>query len=163
MLAGKQLISHMSARSPQPPSQTELASRLRAAIGALSRGLRQTAAGSELTPSQTSVLFTIVRRGPTGLSELAQIEGINPTMLSRVIAQLRERGLISRSYDPQDRRATVVKATSAGRRTHERIYRERTQAIARHLDSLEQRQLRALENAVPALEELARQVKLRRP
>jgi DNA-binding MarR family transcriptional regulator len=54
----------------------------------LSRRLRPTAAGAAagLTPTRISVLFTIARRGPIRLSELAQAEGLNPTMLSRVIA-----------------------------------------------------------------------------
>ena len=40
----------------------DAADRLRAVIGKLSRRLRPTVAGSALTPSQISVLFTIVRR-----------------------------------------------------------------------------------------------------
>ena len=77
-------------------SQEEQSARLRAVIGRLSRRLRPTVAGSGLTPSQISVLFTTVRLGPIGLSELAAIEGFNPTMLSRLTAQLCDAGLIRR-------------------------------------------------------------------
>ena len=132
-------------------------------IGRLSRRLRPTVAGSGLTPSQISVLFTIVRRGPLGLSELAEIESLNPTMLSRITAQLCDAGLIRRSADPGDRRAAFVVATAAGRRMRERIHRERTQALSAHVEQLDEQQREALWNALPVLEELAERLPGRRP
>jgi DNA-binding MarR family transcriptional regulator len=129
--------------------------RLRAVIARLSRRLRPTLAGSGLTPSQISVLFTIVRLGPLGLSEVAEIESLNPTMLSRVTAQLCDAGLIRRSADPGDRRAAFVQATAAGRKIRERIHRERTQALDRYMEGLDDGQREALRNALPALERLA--------
>jgi DNA-binding MarR family transcriptional regulator len=104
------------------------------------------------------VLFTIVRLGPIGLSELAEIESLNPTMLSRITAQLCDAGLIGRSADPGDRRAAVVRATAAGRRIRERIHRERTRALAAHIEDLEEHQREALWNALPVLEELAQRL-----
>lgn len=139
----------------QTPQAGEQVARLRAVIGRLARRLRPTVAGSSLTPSQTSVLFTIVRRGPLGLSELAEIESVNPTMLSRITAQLCEAGLIDRETDPEDRRAAVVKATPAGRRMRERIHRERTEALSAHVEKLDEREQRALWAALPVLEALA--------
>lgn len=136
--------------------------RLRAAIGKLSRRLRPTVAGSGLTPSQTSVLFTIVRFGPLRLSELAEIESLNPTMLSRIAAQLCEAALIRREADPEDRRAALVRATAVGRRIRERIHRERTEALSAHVEALEQHQREALWNALPVLEELAERLPGRR-
>lgn len=133
----------------------EATARLRAVIGRLSRRLRPTVAGSGLTPSQTSVLFTIVRLGPLGLSELAEIESLNPTMLSRITAQLCDSGLIRRSADPEDRRAAFVQATAAGRRMRERIHRERTLALSAHVEELQEHERRALWDALPVLEELA--------
>jgi DNA-binding MarR family transcriptional regulator len=140
---------------PPERSQPELSTRLRAVTGRLSRRLRPTVAGSGLTPSQISVLFTIVRLGPIGLSELAAIESLNPTMLSRITAQLCEAELIVRSADPGDRRSANVAATSAGRRMRERIHRERTQALSAHVDALDEHQREALWAALPVLEELA--------
>ena len=142
-------------RQQADPAQAEQAARLRAVIGRLSRRLRSTASGSELTPSQISVLFTIVRQGPLGLSELASIESLNPTMLSRIAAQLGELGLITRTADPGDRRAALVAATGAGRRLRERIHRERTQALGAHVQGLSEEQQAALWRALPVLEELA--------
>jgi DNA-binding MarR family transcriptional regulator len=136
-------------------SHEEPGARLRAVIGRLSRRLRPTVAGSGLTPSQISVLFTIVRLGPLGLSELAAIEGLNPTMLSRITAQLCDSGLIRREADPIDLRSANVLATAAGRRIRERIHRERTRALTAHIEQLDEHQRQALWDALPVLEELA--------
>jgi DNA-binding MarR family transcriptional regulator len=140
------------------PVEAESVARLRAVIGRLSRRLRPTVAGSGLAPSQISVLFTIVRLGPLRLSQVAEIESLNPTMLSRITARLCDSGLIRRSADPADRRAAFVEATPAGRRMRERIHRERTQALSRHVQDLDSDQREALWEALPVLEQLAQRL-----
>ncbi len=147
-------VKSVPTTDPEPP-ELESSARLRAAIGRLSRRLRPTVAGSGLTPSQTSVLFSAVRLGPIGLSELAEVESLNPTMLSRITAQLCDAGLISRTADPGDRRAAFVQATATGKRMRERIHRERTQALNAHVGTLDDHQRAVLWEALPVLEELA--------
>jgi len=118
---------------------------------------------SGLTPSEISVLFTIVRFGPLRLSEVAEIERLNPTMLSRIAAQLTEAGLIRRTADPDDRRAALVQTSAAGRRMRERIHRERTRALDAHVQALDDAQREALWQALPVLEELAERLPGPRP
>jgi len=129
--------------------------RLRAVVGRLARQLRPTLAGAGLTPTQISVLFSVARRGPLRLSELAEIEGLNPTMLSRVTAQLADDGLLTRVTDPSDRRAALVDATQRGRRVREKIHRERNQLLSVELDGLSPAERGSIEAALPALEALA--------
>ena len=83
-------------------TDTDTAARLRASVMRLHRRLRPTAAGASagLTPTRLSVLYTVVRLGPIRLSELAAEEGINPTMLSRVIGDLADAGLVTASAIP---------------------------------------------------------------
>jgi DNA-binding MarR family transcriptional regulator len=150
-------------RSEAELAAGEASERLRAVIGKLSRRLRPTVAGSGLSPSQISVLFTVVRLGPIGLSELAGIESLNPTMLSRITAQLCDAGLIVRSADPGDRRQAFVAATAAGRRIRERIHRERTRALSAIVEELDDRRREALWEALPVLEELAGRLPGARP
>jgi len=140
----------------------ESVARLRAAIGRISRRLRPTVAGSGLTPSQISVLFTVVRLGPLGLSELAEIEAINPTMLSRITVQLVEAGLLRRESRPEDRRAASVTATALGRRLRERVHNERTRALSEYLGELGEDERAALLAALAPLEELAARIGERR-
>jgi DNA-binding MarR family transcriptional regulator len=93
------------------------------------------------------------------VSELARAEGINPTMLSRVIAALADAGLLERLNDSGDRRAAWVKATADGRRLAERIRRERTDAVNLALGALSESDRRRIEQATPALEALADQLR----
>jgi DNA-binding MarR family transcriptional regulator len=147
-----------------PALDLDTAARLRASIGKLSRRLRPTAAGAAagLTPTRISVLFSIQRLGPLRLSELAEEEGLNPTMLSRVIADFAEAGLVTRDCDPDDRRAALVQATVAGRKLCERMRGERTDVLELALASLSADDRRAVERALPVLEQLAHGLKDRR-
>jgi len=70
--------------------------RLRRVISKLARQLNASSTDAGLTPSQASVLGLIVVRGPLSLGELADLEGLNPTMLSRVVSKLQAMGLIDR-------------------------------------------------------------------
>lgn len=145
-----------------PQTGTDTTVRLRAVVGRLARRLRPTLAGAGLTPTRISVLFTVSRRGPLGLSELAELEGLNPTMLSRVIAELSAQGLVRRIADPADRRAALVDATAAGRRMRERILGERRDVLNVQLARLSAEERRVLDEALPVLETLAERMKDRR-
>jgi DNA-binding MarR family transcriptional regulator len=138
--------------------------RLRAVIGRLSRRLRPTSAGTAagLTPTRISILLTVVREGPVRISDLAAGEGINPTMLSRVISDLAQAGLLKRVGDERDRRAAWVEATRSGRGLAERMRRERTDALILALESLPDADRRQIDLALPGLEALAEQLKGRR-
>jgi DNA-binding MarR family transcriptional regulator len=150
----------MPTASPPLP-EINTAPRLRVAIGRLSRRLRPTAAGIQagLTPTRTTVLLHVVREGPIKLSALAESEGINPTMLSRVVAQLAHDGLLERSSDEGDRRAAWVSATARGRRLAERMRRERTDALNLALETLSEADRDRIELALAALEQLAEVLK----
>ena len=135
--------------------QRETVERLRIALGITSRYLRATDAGEGLTPTELSILATISRRGSLRLTELAEIERVNPTMLSRITARLSEAQLIVRQADADDRRAARVEATAAGLALHDRIRAQRRESLAAHLDELSDDEVQALTAALPALEALA--------
>ena len=138
---------------------------MRTAIGRLSRRLQTTAAARDagLAPTAISVLLSVVRSGPVRLSELAETEGVNPTMLSRAVGGMVQDGLLVRSSDEADRRAAWVETTVAGRRLAERMRRERTDAVNVALAALPESEQRRIERALPALEALAEELKSRRP
>jgi DNA-binding MarR family transcriptional regulator len=147
-----------------PPASlldTESVTRLRAVIGHLSRTLRATRSGRDaaLTPTRISLMLSIDRTGPIRLSELGESEGINPTMLSRSVTQLVEAGLVERTSDSADRRAAWVQATGAGHALAERMRQERTEAINTALAGLAPSERRMLEQAIPALEALAHELR----
>jgi len=127
--------------------------RLRIALTRITRALDRQSRGRTLTGTQASVLATAARLGPVRITELAEIEGINPTMLSRIVGKLEDAGLLHRLPDPDDRRAALVEPTDAGRELQRHVREERTRLLAEHVAALPDR--RALLDALPALEGLA--------
>ena len=129
--------------------------RLRRVVLGLARRMNAASVGEGLTPSQASVLGIIVNRGPLGLAELTEIEGLNPTMLSRVVGKLDSFGLIRRLRDPDDFRAARVEVTPEGEKAWQRISLQRTAIISECVAGLPAEQEVALVAALPALENLS--------
>ena len=92
----------------------EGAIRLRRVIIKVARQLNASSTGAGLTPSQASVLGLIVARGPMSLADLGELEGLNPTMLSRVIGRLR-RHAADRPHPGPGRPAQRVGGQHTGR------------------------------------------------
>ena len=137
--------------------EVDAPARLRIAVMRLARLLRPTDAGNaaELSPTRVAVLLNAVRNGPVRLSEVAEDEGLNPTLLSRTVAWLAEAGLVSRRADPDDRRSAWLEPTEAGIKLALRIRTERTASVEAALDALSDTDRLHLEAALPALEALA--------
>lgn len=133
----------------------EAVTRLRGAVMRLGRELRTTSTEEGLTPTQSSVLGALVREGSLGVGELAAAEGVNPTMLSRVLAYLTEAGLAERAPSAEDRRCARAVATPEGRRAVRRLRARRGQLLRDRLADLPPEQVADLLRAVPALEALA--------
>jgi DNA-binding MarR family transcriptional regulator len=135
-------------------THTDTASRLRLATARLHRRLRASTPRTGLTQTQASVLFTVARCGPIGMSELAEEEDLNPTMLSRVVAGLAGQGLVERTQHPDDGRAVIVRATQAGEALRDEARRARTDVLAHELERLSPDEAQALRDALPVLEAL---------
>jgi DNA-binding MarR family transcriptional regulator len=133
--------------------------RLRGVIGRLARQLNASSTAEGLTPSQASVLGLVVFRGPLSLSELADLEGLNPTMLSRVVGRLQELELIRRIPDPADLRSASVTSTEAGQEVDRRVKAQRAAVVSECVDQLPAGEQVALSAALPALEALAEALK----
>lgn len=135
--------------------ESEDVARLRISVARIARVLARQNTEDGLTQTQLSVLGTVVRDGPVGLGELAEFEGVNPTMLSRIVGKLDERGLIRRIQDPDDRRAALVAATPEGGRLHQDSRARRTRLLDERLACLHPDRLAELRAALPALDALA--------
>ena len=143
-------------------TDTDTASRLRLATARLWRRLRVSSPSTGLTLTESSVLFTVARCGSIGMSDLAREEDLNPTMLSRLVARLAERGLLERMQHPEDGRAVVVRATDAGVELRDEVRRARTDVLAHELERLSPEEAAAVQAALPVLERLAARLKDRR-
>ncbi|MFT3862321.1 MarR family winged helix-turn-helix transcriptional regulator [Micropruina sp.] len=70
--------------------------------------------GAVLARPDFLVLARLGRSGWLRPGDLAQLEGLDQSTLSRRIAGLAERGLVERQSDPGDRRAHLLRLTEAG-------------------------------------------------
>jgi DNA-binding MarR family transcriptional regulator len=140
------------------PVDAEAIERLRLALGRITRRIDRQVMGEGLTRTQLSVLASVAMHGPLGLGELAELEGVNPTMLSRVVAKLEDGALIRRQVDPDDRRAARVEITDAGALLRSRLNARRVQLLTERLAGLPEGFAAQLVAALPALEALAEQM-----
>lgn len=134
---------------------TDEAVRLRRVVTKLARHMNTSATDEGLTPTQASVLGLVAGRGPISVAELAQIEHINPTMLSRILGKLTDAGLIVRTPDPADLRAVSLTATEDGQAIHRRVRDQRAEVVSRSASALSDAEQRLVIRALPALERLA--------
>lgn len=141
---------------------SEDAARLRLVVARISRHLRAVDASSALTPTQGSLLSTVVRDGPLRLSRLSELEGIDAPTLSRAVSRLEQQGLVRRLPDPDDRRAVLVEATGRGKRLQQRLRAARADALQGRLAELGPERRRLLHAALPVLEQVADALKAQR-
>jgi DNA-binding MarR family transcriptional regulator len=74
----------------------------------LRHGTHETVAPFGITPGQARALGVLRRHGGMRISALSERLRIAARSATEVVDALEERGLVARSPDPQDRRATVV-------------------------------------------------------
>lgn len=128
--------------------------RLLLAMIRLGRLSRQ-AAATELTPSQVSTLATLAGRTVARVTDLATAEGLALPVMTRLVASLESGGLVTKTPDPDDRRAVRLALTEEGYATIKRIFTARAGAVNEQIAALPAEELATLEAALPVLEKLA--------
>lgn len=118
------------------PTDAELADEVRLVVTRLARRLRQRA-GSGLSPSLGAALMTIQCHGPLTPSQLADRERVTRPTATRVVARLRDEGLVTCQGDPDDRRSVRVAVTEQGDDLVRRTRRRKTAYLAAALDGLD--------------------------
>ena len=76
------------------------------------------------------LLVHLVKDGPQRAGALAESVHSDPSTISRQIAQLVKLGLVERTADPEDGRATLLAATTEGVRVFQENRRSRNERIA---------------------------------
>ncbi|HWL00818.1 MAG TPA: MarR family transcriptional regulator [Microbacteriaceae bacterium] len=108
-----------------------------------------------LAPAQASVLSVISARGPLSVSALTQFEGLNPTMVSRIVGKLDRAGFIRRVPNPDDLRSVNLEITEAGDTLQARIRSERDRILQDCVDRMSASDLAKVQDVLPLLEQLA--------
>src|ERR1700691_2436323 len=145
----------MKTTTVESERSVDTAARLRLVMLRLSRALRHQGS-TALSPSQVSALASVDEFGPLRISSLATIESVGAPVATRVVASLEELGLLKRTDDPEDKRASLVELSDHGRVVLTALWSERTIGLSSRLERLTPAERTRLELALPALEKLAR-------
>ena len=95
--------------------------------------LMTAADGVDLDRSGYGIMSRVADSGPQRLSALAQAFGLDPSTITRQVQALETAGLLQRSRDPQDRRASLLELTETG---HEVLASTRRLRIERLRDAM---------------------------
>lgn len=126
----------VGAERPGPAPAATLAEELRSAIMRTSRRIRTETTIGGVTQSQYAVLAAL-RAAPSTVSLLAEREQIRPPSMTRTVDALEQRGLVTRTIDPTDRRHVVVALTDSGRGLINETRRRRTEWLDSRLAGLD--------------------------
>jgi DNA-binding MarR family transcriptional regulator len=133
----------------------ELAARLRPSLLRLTRVIRSQRADMSVTLTQLSAMGTLQVRGPMSAGELAACERVQPPSMTKVLANLEERGLVRRDAHPGDRRQAIIAITEAGTALVLSERRIRDAWLAPRLSQLTPEERALLRNVIPVLDKLA--------
>jgi DNA-binding MarR family transcriptional regulator len=130
---------------------------LRIAVNRLSRTLRAQKADSSVTDAQFSALARLHRDGAMTLADLSRQDGVTPPSMTKTIAVLVERGLVSKDGHGDDRRKVLLGATPAGAAFVEETRRRRDGWLTPRLAALTADERSTLADATEIMRRLAQQ------
>ena len=96
------------------PELADLAWRVREGVGRLNWRMRAERDPNGPGPAVLAVLSRLYRAGTHTPTELAEAERLQPQSLTRILAWVTERELVTRTPDPEDGRRSLVTITPAG-------------------------------------------------
>ena len=131
-------------------NSADVAARLAMVTGRMNRRIRP--AGGGLSHGSLSALASVSKAGSIRLADLAAREFVSAPSITRLVADLEKRGLVTRKVDGQDRRAFLIEATNAGENALVAARAKRAILVTQLLQDLNPAELAAVADALPALE-----------
>ncbi|PFG46690.1 DNA-binding MarR family transcriptional regulator [Amycolatopsis sulphurea] len=136
---------------------TALAREVREGVGRLDWRMRAEADAPSPGAAALTVLSRLSRAGTHTPGELAETERMHPQSLTRILATLTSRGLVTRTADPSDGRRSLIDITAAGRAVLREYSMSREKWLAaamdRSLSTTEQELLRMASQLLKRLAE----------
>ncbi len=107
----------MSTPLPTPTDRVEETTghRLLLALLTVSRRMKPRTSDGRIDRASVAVLHNVSAKAPLRVSELAKCMGLDSSTVSRHVSHLEEGGYLTRTGDPDDRRASRVLLTGKGR------------------------------------------------
>lgn len=147
----------MSRRAtPRSRSTEDLADALHSAAIQLLRRLRRMDDETGLSPARLSALSVVVFGGPLRISDLARAEQVRTPTITPIVAALEREGLVTREVDEHDGRASLLRATPAGREMMARGRARRVEALTAELRKLPAADRDILRRAADLMQQLSR-------
>lgn len=112
MQSNEPSASHAVGVAPEPATAEDAVLMATIRVG---RRMRQRLPGEELEFSLIALLKALAHRGALRLTDLAGVLDLDASTVSRHVRTLEERGLVARTTDPDDGRATRLALTDDGR------------------------------------------------
>ena len=134
-----------------------LSTDLRIAVNRLSRTLRAQKADTSVTDAQFSALARLHRDGAMTLAELSRQDGVTPPSMTKTVAVLVERGLVTKGGHGEDRRKVRICVTPAGSAFVEETRRRRDGWLTPRLAELTDTERTTLAEATEIMRRLAQQ------
>jgi DNA-binding MarR family transcriptional regulator len=147
----------MSRRAtPRARSTEDLADGLHSAAIHLLRRVRRVDDETGLSPARLSALSVIVFGGPLRISDLARAEQVRTPTITPIVAALEREGLVTREADEHDGRASILRATAAGRELMARGRARRVEALTAELRKLPAADRDVLRRAADLMQQVSR-------
>lgn len=124
----------------EPSLAHEVERLLSAGIGITTRAIDETAEAAELTLAQWRVLVVAAQSDGVRIGELAAHLGMSVPSASRLVRRVETRAYVTATRAVDDRRATDVNLTPAGRKLVDAVVGRRRELIRRALDGRIERQ-----------------------
>ena len=142
----------------EPDPLHEQAQEIVAHLGALRRELRADPTDdivrSGLTGPQIACMAHLVRRGPTGLTELSRELGLSHSTASGIVDRLEARGLVERTPDETDGRRRTIAVTSKVERYVRLIEQGPVGRVAAAIEALGPHERRTITQSLRLLRDL---------
>ena len=139
--------------TPLPDEVGRLAVQLRLSTTRLARRLRAES-DANLTPSLHSALAMIHAHGPLTMGTLAELEGVAPPTVTKIVARLEHDHLVERISDPDDGRVRRVATSPSGEELLARSRERKNAWLAGRLGGLDREDLLVLHRAGEIVDEL---------
>jgi DNA-binding MarR family transcriptional regulator len=140
----------MTATVEQQSPAHELAS----ALTRLHVLLRQAVLPPKMSLAQARTLATLRDSGPQRVTDLAELERVAQPTMSALVTRMERAGWVRRGMDEVDRRAVMVRLSSAGREVLDELTEARARLLQGYLDALPAGEHATLAAAVTSLQKI---------
>jgi DNA-binding MarR family transcriptional regulator len=141
--------------APTRTIAAELSAALRPSLLRLTRIIRNQRVDLSVSLTQLSAMATLQKKGPMSAGDLAAHERVQPPSMTKVLASLEEKRLVTRGAHPTDKRQAIIVLTSAGLDLLDSERRQRDAWLSQRLAQLTPDERAALRAVIPVLDKLA--------